>query len=623
MADKLLEFEPGVVGLTSLGCNFICTVKVAGCLKASCPDLPILLGGPHATVLDRPIMERFAQFDLIVRNEAEIKLNPVLESLSRRTFDHIPGITFRRGGEIISNPGDPVVTDLDALPWPAYDRYPVRELGLTSLRVDAGRGCPFHCTFCSTATFFGRKYRLRSAQNLRGHLDRLHAEYGISDFSLMHDLFTVRRKKVLEFCDAVAGSGYTWKCSARMDCVDDALLEAMHHSGCREIYYGIEAGTERMQEISQKKLNLALFQPTLDVTQRLGMPATVSFITGFPLEEQEDQDGTLDLMGSCFYRNSTPLNVQLHLLMPEPGTQLVAESAASLRYDGYVADFNFPALGDDDSHIMSSNPDIFMNHHYFETVMPRQRHIFVTSLYQYLFSLGPAVLSDLLDRYEGRLSVLYAALYRKLGLIPPPFDGDFIRSFLEMDLGPDHYLVSLVRYMLAASRLARRIPGRETAALVDSSHSETPAAVDRCVLSPKAAVLTDIHDCPELLQLLSRRRNGEDVAVPGDLGSQRRSYLLFHEDPESELVRNFELDELSAGILQSFLTPQPLDRLFAEFVSSGIDREEFDGFVAQAVDKGVLLRCQCKESAVLGEFTGRLTESFGVPNSLGAASPHV
>ena len=138
----------------------------------------------------------------------------------------------------------------------------------------------------------------------------------------MHDLFTVSRKKVLEFCDAVAGSGYTWKCSARMDCVDDALLEAMYQSGCREIYYGIEAGTERMQVISQKKLDLALFNPTLDVTQRLGMPATVSFITGFPQEEQEDQDGTLDLMGSCFYRNSTPLNVQLHLLMPEPGTQL-------------------------------------------------------------------------------------------------------------------------------------------------------------------------------------------------------------------------------------------------------------------------------------------------------------
>ena len=122
IADKLLQFEPDVVGLTSLGCNFICTVKVAACLKASRPDLPILLGGPHATVLDRPIIEKFKQFDVIVRNEAEMKLNHVLESLTGRTIDHIPGITFRRGGEIISNPGDPVVADLDALPWPGVTR---------------------------------------------------------------------------------------------------------------------------------------------------------------------------------------------------------------------------------------------------------------------------------------------------------------------------------------------------------------------------------------------------------------------------------------------------------------------------------------------------------------------
>ena len=58
-------------------------------------------------------------------------------------------------------------------------------------------------------------------------MDRLNGEYGVTDFSLTHDLFTVNRKKVLEFCRAVEGAGYTWKCSARMDCVDPELLEAM------------------------------------------------------------------------------------------------------------------------------------------------------------------------------------------------------------------------------------------------------------------------------------------------------------------------------------------------------------------------------------------------------------
>ena len=167
IADDLLRLDPDVVGLTSLGCNFICTAKVASYLKAARPELPILLGGPHATVLDQVILQRFPQFDVIVRNEAELKLLPLIESLPTNELAHAAGVTYRSGSQIITNPGDPIVADLDALPWPAYHRYPIRELGLKNLRIDAGRGCPFQCTFCSTASFFGRKHRLKSAGTLR------------------------------------------------------------------------------------------------------------------------------------------------------------------------------------------------------------------------------------------------------------------------------------------------------------------------------------------------------------------------------------------------------------------------------------------------------------------------
>jgi hypothetical protein len=442
-------------------------------------------------------------------------------------------------------------------------------------------------------------------------LDRLHAEYGIADFSLMHDLFTVSRKKVLEFCDAVRGGGYTWKCSARMDCVDPELLEAMYDSGCREIYYGIETGTRRMQEICQKKLDLGLFDPTLDVTQALGMSATVSFITGFPLEEQEDQEGTLDLMGSCFHRHSTPLNVQLHLLMPEPGTQLVADAAETLRYDGHVADFNFPVLADDDSQIMECSPEIFMNHHYFETVLPRRRHVFVTSLYQYLFSLGPPVLSTLLDLHDGRLSVLYSAMYQvtERGEISPPFNGDFITDYIEMKLGQSHYLVSLVRYMIAASRLARRIPGGGDTSFMSEVLSATDCDVpdgDLFVLSPMATVLRDLHDCPELLKMLARRHHGEDVVIPAALASERANYLLFHDHPGGETVRNFLLDEFSAGVFEALATPLPVEALRAASASAKVERVEFESFFDQAVRTGIILPTQRSLAEVSGKPAGEM-----------------
>src|SRR5690606_16416329 len=60
IARELVALDPDVVGFTSLGCNFICTLKVARHVRALAPDVAILLGGPHATILDRVILERYA-----------------------------------------------------------------------------------------------------------------------------------------------------------------------------------------------------------------------------------------------------------------------------------------------------------------------------------------------------------------------------------------------------------------------------------------------------------------------------------------------------------------------------------------------------------------------------------
>lgn len=561
MARRILLTRPDAVGLASLGCNFICTVKVASYLKRWEPELPVMLGGPHATVLDRAILQNFPQFDVIARNEAERTILPLLEALPSRSFFGVPGVTFRRGGAVWQNEGEPLIADLDSLPLPAYHHYPVRELGLTSLRVDAGRGCPFQCTFCSTASFFGRKYRLKSAARLVGELDALHADYGVSDFSLTHDLFTVNRQKVREFCDAVEGRGYTWKCSARMDCVDEALLERMQAAGCRSIYYGIEAGTERMQKVSKKRLDLGLFDPILSATQRLGMSATVSFITGYPEEEREDQRGTLDLVGSCFWRDSSPLNVQLHLLTPEPGTELLREYSDRIAYDGHVSDFNFPSLEADDSSVIESHPGVFINHHFFPSALPRRRHIFVTTIYQALYSLGFPVLRYVLGRYGGSLHRLVDAMERwaEAAGRPPACDQNTVRDFFAGTLGARHHVTGLVQYMLGASELRRRemfdgaaefeTPGRAR------EPEPAPGARPRYRLSRRSVVVRGVPDCPRLLEHLL---DAGGPKPPGALLRRRYNFLLHLPRGEKDVVHNFLLTDASAALLEYFDGPRSL-----------------------------------------------------------------
>jgi radical SAM family protein/B12 binding protein len=557
MACAILRQEPDVVGFTSLGCNFIATVKVSAYLKSVAPDLPILLGGPHATVLHREILERFSQFDLIVRNEAEDKIIPVLDALPDRSFHHIPGVSFRQDGDFAVTPGESVIADLDTLPWPAYDHYPIEELGLTSLRVEAGRGCPFDCTFCSTATFFGRRYRLKSPLRLCAELDYLHARYGISDFSLQHDLFTVNRDKVLSFCAEVAPRGYTWSCSARIDCVDPELLEQMQHAGCRRIYYGIETGSPRMQRITKKHLDLALVDPILDATQRLAIEPTVSFITGYPQEEQPDQDRTLDMVGACFYRIPPVHNVQLHLLTPEPGTQLITEFGGILAYDGHVSDFNFPALQADDNAIMARNPSIFMNHHYYATPIRRKRNVFVTSISAVLSHLGATFAGHLCGLYSGRLSALISDMFdwAEQEAWKAPFDNQFVVCYCESKWGKDHYLYSVARYLTHAQRLAsiEKVSEEKQA---DHPRQGSTSGTRRYALSHRVALLRDLHHVPEILQFIEATAS-VPVQIPHALRTERSDYLILLDDRRRGTVRNFILDHFSASLLEEFATTDP------------------------------------------------------------------
>jgi radical SAM superfamily enzyme YgiQ (UPF0313 family) len=589
IANDLLRRNPDVIGLTTLGCNFICTLKVAAHLKKMNPDVPVLLGGPHATILASEIIKQFPQFDVVVRNEAELTLLPLLAALPGRHFDGVPGITFRHGNEIVSNPGAALIDDLDTLPWPAYGHYPIRELKLTSLRVEAGRGCPFKCTFCSTASFFGRRYRLKSAGRLCAELDYLNSQFGISHFALMHDLFTVNRAKVQLFCNEMEGRGYTWSCSARMDCVDESLLERMHSAGCRAIYYGVETGSTRMQEVVEKHQDLSLFKPTLNVTQRLGMTAVASFITGYPQEEQADQNDTLDLIGTCFERPQELLKVQLHLLTPEPGTKLIRDFGDSLAYDGHISDFNFPTLESDDSEIMKQYPEVFMNHYYYQSVLPRGQHLFVTSLFEALYSLGFPLLSHLLSYYDRKLSCLVTNMYEWAERTDTKIENErVVIAYIEDRWGSDHYLTSLARHMVTAHQLFKS--QAQTITFESNFPDGKKTKLRRrgkYSLSSRVVILRDMHDCPRLLNLIETETILDDKRQ-SDIFTARRNYLLFLGNLGDKIFRNFVLNETTTDLFEFLAVPRTYRECAMRIHGGRLNLQPLKPFLEELLQLGVL-----------------------------------
>lgn len=550
-AEALLVDRPDAVGFTTLGCSFIFTARVAEHLKRLEPDLPVLLGGPHATVLDRAIMEAFAAVDVIVRHEAEETIGPVLEQLDVMRFTDIPGVTYRTGRTALgirSNPGAPKIDDLDTLPFPAYDLYPVEDLDLPYLRVEAGRGCPWACTFCSTATFFQRSYRLKSAARLVADLDALHDRYGHTTFKLEHDLFTVNKRKVAAFCEAVKDRHYAWMASARIDCVDEPLLELMAESGCRQLYFGVETGSPALQASLRKRLDLSLLEPVLRKAGELGIEAVTSFITGFPAETEHDRDATLSVIGTLVTDYEPPPTAQLHLLLPEPGTGEFEAHGHELAFDGYVAEFNAePHRGDHD--LIAAHPRIFATYHHYPGVVPREEQIAVVELTRELLSLGPLVLRLLLAASRLDLAGLVRDVHRQSG---GRHDADAVLDAVVARFGRADLVTSLVRLRVGLARPPVPPP-------VAPGGPEGVTAADGAgptfVLSRYAVLFDDLHDCGRALAHLANRP-GE--AVPDDVRTARRDYLAVR---TTEGVRLFEVDALTHLVASAFAMPATAARV--------------------------------------------------------------
>jgi radical SAM superfamily enzyme YgiQ (UPF0313 family) len=339
------------------------TIRLAERLKQAYPDTAIILGGPQASVVDVPTLQAFPFVDLIVRGEADETLPNLLRTgLRSPALALVPGITFRSGKSVVRNPEAPVMTNLDALPFPAFDLLPGMD-SLAYFSLELGRGCPFSCTFCSTNDFFRRRFRLKSPEILVAQMRRAKTEYRAKLFDLVHDMFTVDRKRVVSFCQALLDSGeeFQWSCSARTDCIDDELIELMYRAGCRGIFFGVETGSARMQRIIEKDLDLRAAMARIGRCTSAGMVTTVSLIAGFPEEDAEDLWQTASfLMDASRHELVEP---QLHIVAPLAGTPLYNRFRGRLLLDTVYSDFSYQGWKQDehDLELIAAYPDIFPN----------------------------------------------------------------------------------------------------------------------------------------------------------------------------------------------------------------------------------------------------------------------
>jgi radical SAM superfamily enzyme YgiQ (UPF0313 family) len=370
VAARIVSSGAEVFGFSTICSSYPVTVRIAECVKRLVPKSTVLFGGPQASVVDRETLNAFPFVDMVLRGEADLTLPLLLEELGGRNgLSTVPGLTYRSPFGVQRTTDAPIIDDLDCLPLPAYHLTGELEGEAPYASLELGRGCPFACTFCSTNDFFRRKFRVKSPERMLADMRAIASRYGIRAFDLVHDMFTVDRKRVAAFCDHMIASveHFTWTCSARTDCVDDELLGLMARAGCEAIFFGVETGSKRMQRIIDKDLDPEQARRAVAMAERHGISTTVSLITGFPEENVDDLRDTVAIfMDSLRHPHSNP---QLNLLAPLAGTPIHAKYKDQMMLDHLCSEMSHQGYvqNEADRELIRSFPEIFPNFYVLRT----------------------------------------------------------------------------------------------------------------------------------------------------------------------------------------------------------------------------------------------------------------
>ena len=315
-----------VIGITAMTCTVKKAYKVAQICKEYYPESTVVFGGVHATfVTDEVINNKLV--DIVVVGEGEITME---EIVAGKNLAEIRGIVFKKLSEknkyeVVTNPPRERIIDLDSLPMPAYDLFPVLQYKpakgaykrLPAMSMMTSRGCPGQCTFCSKT--LGNRLVFKSAKRILEEIKYLIQNYKIKQILFYDDTFTVYRDNVIKLCDLIIENkiDISWTCFARVDFVDFEMLKKMKEAGCHQIMYGIENINVSVLKNLNKNININQVINATKWTKKAGIECRLAFMVGSPGDNEEIVKKNID-----FVNKLNPDLLIANITTPFPGTAM-------------------------------------------------------------------------------------------------------------------------------------------------------------------------------------------------------------------------------------------------------------------------------------------------------------
>ena len=314
--ERIGSIKPDIVGVTAYTQEIIHVAHLAQEIKNRYPYTHTVIGGIHATVLPLETLQEFSSFDFIIFGEGEITLYELVEALKNsRPLNEIKGLGFRENGKIYINERREWNSELDKLPFPAWDLFPQTEL----YPIITSRGCPFKCIFCTRP--YGNKLRERSPENVVAEFKELVTKYKAKSIVFWDETFGVNKRRAIKIADMLIqenmSSYVKWSMHSRVNIVDYELLEKLKRAGCTHVGFGIESGNAKVLEISKKGITLEQAKKAVKTSKKLGLGTSSYFILGFPYETKKTAQDTIN-----FARKLNTDSVSIGIMIPFPKTEI-------------------------------------------------------------------------------------------------------------------------------------------------------------------------------------------------------------------------------------------------------------------------------------------------------------
>ena len=284
--DQILSRRADPIALPVVTDDYKWALKWARRIK-KLTDTPIVFGKVRPTFHPAGVLRQDG-VDFIIRGEGELTLLELVEVLDgKRRLENILGLGFKENGDPKINAMQPLIEDLDTLPFHDKNLYheamPYLNFGYTTM---TGRGCPYRCTFCDNNTS-AKLYKENIRKTLRW--TRRHSpEYVVKEILWAKEKYGIKH---VRFNDEDFSYDKRWICE---------IATLLAESGCDTVEMGIQSGAEHLRkEVPHRNTKDTQITEAMQALREAGIRTTVDIIIGLPTETKEDLDATARLLSAA------------------------------------------------------------------------------------------------------------------------------------------------------------------------------------------------------------------------------------------------------------------------------------------------------------------------------------